>query len=67
MKGVSCLVQHESAVPVKIVGMQSDFDGFLYQSVSVSCTPGKNGGLIKVSFVTEFYAMFRDSRFLQLV
>jgi hypothetical protein len=47
--------------------MQSDFDGFLYQSVSVSCTPGKNGGLIKVNFVTKFYALFRDSSFLQLV
>jgi hypothetical protein len=66
-EGVPHLAQHESTVPVKTVGMQLDFDGFLYQSVSLSCTHGKNGGLIKVNFVNEFYAMFHDSRFLWLL
>jgi hypothetical protein len=48
-------------------GMKMDFSGYLYHSVSVTCTFGKNGGLIKVNFVSEFCAEFYDCKFLCLI
>jgi hypothetical protein len=64
---VPCLAHHESAIPTKTTGMQTDFNGFIYQTVNATCTPGKNGDLIKVNFLPEFYAVFCNSRYLWLV
>jgi hypothetical protein len=58
---VPCLAQHEYAILIEIVGIHKNCDGFFYQSVSVTCTPGKNGGLIEVKFVSEFCAVLCDS------
>jgi hypothetical protein len=42
-----------NVLSLKIVGMQMDFDGFPYESVSVPCTPGENGDFIEVNFVSN--------------
>lgn len=48
--------QYDTAVCIKISGVQSDFSCFLLKTVHTSCCPVQHGSIVEVSAMTQLIA-----------